>query len=47
MREFIISKKQNIENNFRRNYFFFESARAGLTEILKHKNYDGKLILLP
>lgn len=44
MGKILLSKKQISVNNFRNNYYFFDSARAGLTEILKHNNSK---ILLP
>jgi dTDP-4-amino-4,6-dideoxygalactose transaminase len=47
MEKYIISKKQNIESNFKKNLSFFNSARAGLIEILKLENRCCKKILLP
>ncbi len=47
MIDYKIAKKQNIESNFKKRYYFIDSARTGLTEILRQDELRNKKILLP
>jgi dTDP-4-amino-4,6-dideoxygalactose transaminase len=47
MSDYRIQKKQSIENNFKKHYYFNNSARACLSEILKQKCLSNKRILIP